>query len=200
MEVSDVLKDAWAAVEAAELPSEIQPVAFREAVRLLSPVSSATTSAVLMPGHSTDSTPGIAEPDGGAVHVPVSEREIYDRVVEHTGVDRQKLEHLVHMDDDGPRMSVAGLKLGKNNAERARAVAQIITMVRSFGIGDTDTPLEVIRAECDRLKVYDSANFSSQVRALNGYVITGTGQNRRVRAKSAAVQAFSGFVDGLLTD
>ncbi|WP_241060380.1 hypothetical protein [Streptomyces marispadix] len=200
MEVSDVLKDAWAAVEAADLPGEIQPVAFREAVRLLSPASSATTSAMLTSGHSTDSAPGTVEPEGSAAHAPIAEREIYDRVVEHTGVDRAKLEHLVHMDDDGPHMSVPGLKLGKSNAERARAVAQIIIMVRSFGIGENETPLEVIRAECERLKVYDSANFSSQVRALNGYVVTGSGQNRRVRAKSAAVQSFSGFVDSLLTD
>ena len=37
MEVSEVLKKAWSAVADADLPESIQTVAFREAVRLLSP-------------------------------------------------------------------------------------------------------------------------------------------------------------------
>ncbi|HEY8788107.1 MAG TPA: hypothetical protein VIM10_03090 [Actinopolymorphaceae bacterium] len=41
MEVSAVLKKAWSAVEEAGLPDHIQPIAFREAVRLLSPIGDA---------------------------------------------------------------------------------------------------------------------------------------------------------------
>jgi hypothetical protein len=124
---------------------------------------------------------------------------MYDKVVAQTGVSRDKLEQIVHLDDDGPRISIPGLKLGRNNAERARAVAQVLTIVRGFALGENETPLDVIRGECERLKVYDSANFSSShMKALNGYVINGTGQNRRVRAKGQGIAAFPGVVDSLL--
>lgn len=108
------------------------------------------------------------------------------------------MEQVVHLDSDGPKVSIAGIKLGKNNAERTRAVAQILAMARGFGLGESETSLEIIRAECDRLKVYDSANFSSHMKALNGYVITGTGQNRRLRAKGPGIAAFPGFMEKLL--
>jgi hypothetical protein len=62
-------------------------------------------------------------------------------------------------------------------------VAQTLTIARGFGLEENETPLEVIRSECTRLKVYDSANFSSQLAKLAGYVVSGSGQNRRLRAK-----------------
>jgi hypothetical protein len=123
---------------------------------------------------------------------------MFARVEQHTGVDSKKLERLVHLDDNEPKISISGLKLGKNNAERTRAVAQILTVTRSFGLEENETPLEIIRTECDRLKVYDSANFSSYMRALNGYVVTGNGSNRRLRIKSPGVSAFPALVDNLL--
>lgn len=202
MEVSEVLKEAWAAVTDAELPEKIQEVAFREAVRLLNPVPSA---AVAVPragnanGKGGETAGGSGGKDSsGEGKINVSEDEMYANVVAQTGVNRDKLEQVVHLDDDGPRISLAGLKLGKNLSERARAAAQILTITRGFGIGENETSLEVIRAECERLKVYDSPNFSSQMRAITGYVINGTGQNRRLRAKSPGIAAFPGLVDSLL--
>jgi hypothetical protein len=128
----------------------------------------------------------------------VSEQTIYDRVVAQTGVDRDKLEQVVHLDGDTLKVSIAGIKLGKNNAERARAVARIVTITRGFGLEESETSLEVIRAECDRLRVYDQNNFSGHMKALDGYVITGAGTSRRVRAKGAGIEAFTTLVDGLV--
>lgn len=205
MEVSETLKKAWAAVEGAGLPERIHEVAFREAVRLLVPVPAAGAPAAAAPregkpsgtGDSGTGGPGVGGSNGdGGIEVP--EDEIYDRVVTQTGVDRDKLEQVVHLDGDVLKVSIPGLKLGKNNAERARAVAQILTITRGFGIEENETSLEVIRSECDRLRVYDQNNFSSHMRALVGYVITGTGTNRRVRAKGPGVAAFPALVDYLL--
>lgn len=204
METGDVLKKAWAAVQDAGLPPEVQPVAFREAVRLLAPrhTAPAPTAAPHSDGRG-NSGRGRGEDrndsNGGREGPVASEDQIYDRVVAQTGVDRGRLEQLVHLDDD-LRVSLPGLKLGKSNSERARAVAQLLTITRGFGLEENETPLEVIRAECDRLKVYDSANFSSHMKALSGYVLNGTGQNRRLRAKGPGIQAFPGLVDGLLGD
>jgi hypothetical protein len=95
-------------------------------------------------------------------------------------------------------VSIPGIKLGKNNAEKTRAIAQILTIVRGFGLDEAETSVEVVRAEAIRLKCYDSANFSSQLGKLSGFVITGSGTNRRIRSKAAGIQAFPGLVDSLL--
>lgn len=202
IEVIEVLKKAWIAVEDAGLPEGIQSVAFREAVRLLVPATSAPGAAAL----------GVVKPNGnggaGAVGsgggsqgdsgITASEDEIYVKVAAQTGVDRNRLEEVVHLDGGVLKVSIPGLKLGKNNAERARAVAQILTITRGFGLEENETSLEVVRAECDRLRVYDPNNFSGHMKALVGYVITGTGSNRRLRAKGPGIAAFPGLVDSLL--
>jgi hypothetical protein len=203
MEVSDVLKKAWSAVEAAALPEEVQPIGFREAVRLLAPNGSIAAPAP--PKAATRVGTGDAGSASGSANgddqqVSVSEDEIYDRVVEHTGADRGRLEQVLHLDDGSVRVSLPGLRLGSNNAERTRAVAQILTIARGFGMEETETSLEVIRSECARLKVYDSANFSSHIGKLTGYVVSGSGQNRRLRAKSPGIQAFTALVDALVGD
>jgi hypothetical protein len=204
MEVSEVLKEAWAAVEAASLPDSIQPVAFREAVRLLSPAKypAPPLSQTPPPGYLRGASHGGVGPtgDGGSENVglAVSEDEIYAKVVEHTGVDRDKLEQVVHLDGDSLKVSIPGIRLGKNNAEKTRAVAQILTVVRGFGLDESETAIEVIRAEVSRLKCYDSANFSSHLSKLSGFVLTGSGTNRRIRAKSTGITAFPGLVGSLL--
>jgi hypothetical protein len=130
--------------------------------------------------------------------IRVSEDYMYSAVVAGTGVDRGKLEQLVHMDDDGPHVSIPGRQLGKNNAERTRTVAQALAIVRGFGLAENGTLIDVIRAECERLKVYDQTNFARYMKALDGYVINGTGQNRRLRARGAGIAAFPNLVDSLL--
>lgn len=200
MDVSETLKTAWAAVERADLPEKIQETAFREAVRLFAPVEAVTSPPARLVREETPKAGAedvTAQNAGGAVSV-VAESEIYERVAAHTGVDRDLLEQLIHLDGDAIKISVAGLRLGKNNAERARAVVQILTIARGFGFEETDTPLEVIRAECDRLKVYDQANFSGQVKALSGYVVTGSGNHRRVRARGAGIQGFPALVTSIV--
>lgn len=199
MDVSETLKKAWTAVEDAGLPEKIQEVAFREAVRILVPASTAQVKEPPAAKPSGNGGSG-AGPSDGTTGSDVSEGEIYDRVVAATGADRDKLEQIFHLNDDGLRLSLPGIKLGKTNAVRARTVAHIITIARGFGLEEAETSLEVIRTECERLKVYDSANFSSHMKGLSGFVINGSGQNRRLRAKGPGIVAFPALVDGLLGD
>jgi hypothetical protein len=205
MDVSETLKKACAAVEDADLPEKLHEAAFREAVRLLVPapvviVPASGVQRVGKPGGTDGGGAGGLSSGGwnGDSGITVSEDDIYDRVVAHTGVDRGELEQVVHLDDGALRVSIPGLRLGRNNAERARAVAQILTITRGFGIEEHETSLDVIRAECDRLRVYDQNNFSSHMKALTGFVITGSGANRRVRAKGPGIAAFPALVDKLL--
>jgi hypothetical protein len=201
VEVSEVLQKAWTAVGEAGLPEQIQETAFREAIRMLIPGIGAAADLPRVRRIEGNGGSMVIGSDGNSSNagdgVTVSEDEMYAKVVAQTEVDQAKLEDLVHMDDDGPHVSIPGLKLGRSNADRTRAVAQILTIVRGFGLGESGTLLDVIRAECERLKVYDQTNFARQVRALDGYVITGAGPNRRLRAKGPGIAAFSNLVDSL---
>jgi hypothetical protein len=210
-DVSELLKKAWDAVEAANLPSEIQALAFREAVRLMSPTEadSAGVSAQIGTGVSGGSggaggsgsgSSKSATSGGNADAITVDEYEIYRRVAEQTGVDRDKLADLVHLDDGVLKVSIPGIKLGTSNSEKTRAIAQILTIVRGFGLEEHETSVEVVRAEAQRLKCYDSANFSAHLSKLNGYLITGSGTNRRIRSKAAGIHAFPGLVDSIVSD
>lgn len=211
MEVSETLKKAWTAVEDAGLPEKIQEVAFREAVRLLVPTqvfaaapaaeAPRTAGQTGKPGAESGAT-GSGSSGGGSngdgSKITEAEDTILDKVEQHTGVSRGKLDELVHLDDGVPKVSLPGIKLGRSNADKTRAIAQIITIVRGFGLDEQETSVELVRAEAQRLRCYDQANFSSQIKALNGYLITGSGTNRRIRAKSAGIAAFPAFVDSLL--
>lgn len=211
MEVSETLNKAWTAVEDAGLPEKIQEAAFREAVRLLVPtqVMAAAPAAASRTGQTGESdaasgSTGSGSSGGGSnsdgPKITVAESTILDKVEQHTGVSRDKLEELVHLDDGVLRVSLPGIKLGKNNADKTRAIAQILTIVRGFGLVEDETSLELVRAEAQRLKCYDSANFSSQIKVLKGYLITGSGTNRRIKAKSGGITSFPAFVTRLLGD
>lgn len=211
MEVSETLKKAWAAVEDAGLPDKIHEVAFREAVRLLVPVPVVTAAPAAAPrvsgqagksgstggGASTGGSGGGGS-NGDGTKITEAEDAILDKVEMHTGVPRTKLEELVHLDDGVLKVSIPGIKLGKNNADKTRAIAQIITIVRGFGLDEQETSVELVRAEAQRLRCYDQANFAAHLGKLNGYLITGSGTNRRIRAKSAGIQSFAALVDSLL--
>jgi hypothetical protein len=203
MDTSEVLKEAWAAVEKASLPDKIHEVAFREAVRLVSPPVGAAAGGKsgragksAAGGGGTGNTSGSSATEGS---IQMSEDELLAKVVEQTGADQAKLEALVYLDEGVLKISLPGIKLGKNNADKTRTVAKILTIVRGFGLEEDGTSVELIRSEAQRLKCYDPANFAAHLTKLDGYVITG-GPNRKVRAKAAGIEAFPSVVDALSAD
>ncbi|WP_432887444.1 hypothetical protein ACQPYH_05395 [Kribbella sp. CA-245084] len=206
METSEVLKKAWAAVKEADLPEKIHEVAFREAVRLETPVQQGMGQGPAGSGKPAGGSggPGGSGRTGGSGSgggpkssegdITLSEGELLSKVVEHTGADLGMLENLVHLDEGNLRVSLPGLKLGKSNADRARTIAHLFTIIRGFGLDEDGTSVELVRNEAQRLKCYDSANFSSQLNSLAGFVITGSGSNRRIRAKTGGIQEFPNLV------
>lgn len=209
MEVSETLKKAWTAVEDAGLPEQIQQVAFREAVRLLVPIHAVAAPAAtaytsgqagnygVVSGFTGSSTSRDSS-NGDGSKITEAESTILDKVEQQTGVPWAKLDELVYLDDGVLKISLPGIKLGKNNADKTRSIAQILTIVRGFGLDEDETSLELVRAEAQRLKCYDSSNFSAQVKVLDGYLVTGSGANRRIRAKSGGISGFPAFVDSIL--
>lgn len=201
MSTSSVLQEAWSAVEEADLPERIHEVAFREAVRLIAPPA----VALAQPARAGQTSPSgaAATASGGQAGVgnslnenaiSLSEDELVRKVSNGTGADADALGNLIYVDDGVLRLNLPGIKLGRNNADRTRTIAAVFTVVRSFGLDEDDTSVELVREEAQRLKCYDSANFSSQLKALQGFVIKGAGNNRRIQAKGPGISEFPNLV------
>lgn len=185
MDVSEILKKAWKAVEDAGVPTQVEEVAFREAVRLLSPASAAPPTAARQTGPTEARRAAAAggrerKVENGAT-TKVSDEELYEQVAGHTGVEKGKLERVVHMEDGVPQVALTRVQLGSSNAKRAQAVAQVVAVARALTLREAEPPLDAIREECERLRVYDPGNFSTQMRALDGFQIKGAGKARRIR-------------------
>ena len=116
-------------MEEAGLPKDIQPIGFRER-RWAAPAGSVgappTRSTLARVGAvNKGSTSGNST--GDDQNVAVGEDELYDRVAEHTGVDRGRLEQeSFHLDEGSVSVSLRGLRLGSDIMRRTRVVAQIL--------------------------------------------------------------------------
>lgn len=208
---AEVLKEAWSAVEDAGLPEKIQEAAFREAVRLIAPPApvSVQSGREGKPGRGSGGSGNAGSKGSGGSNsggegeenaITMSEEDLVSKVAIGTGADAEHLENLIYLDDGVLHINLPGIKLGKNNADRTRTIAAIFTIMRSFGLDEDDTSVELVRDEAQRLKCYDSANFSSQLKALQGFVIKGSGVNRRIQAKGPGISEFPNLVSRLAGD
>jgi hypothetical protein len=203
MDVSEILRMAWRAVEDAELPDEVRQTAFREAVRLMGPQLAVPVSPTPPPVTiETRRTTAAGGPDAATQRgraTTLSENEFYEKLTTNTGVEKGKLERIVHIEGDVPQITLTRVKLERSMSKRAQAVAQILSVARLFGLNETETSLDVIRDECERLKVYDSKNFSTHMRGITGFQIKGGAtKSRRVKALETGIKAFPTLVDSLL--
>jgi len=124
---------------------------------------------------------------------------IYSAVAEETGVPVEELERVFHTDGSVVKLLGPSSKYGSTTTDRARAVAQIVTVVRRVGMGLADTSFEAIKDACETKHCYDHKNFASHhLGKLDGFVVKGEKKNRRLEAKGAGIASFAAVVDSIL--
>ncbi|MGV1080835.1 MAG: hypothetical protein ACOYD1_13500 [Candidatus Nanopelagicales bacterium] len=136
------------------MPEHMQALAFKEALRSLLGTVPQTEqfhqATKLKSGGGKQIS--VSAPGGDAT---VDEDAVIAGVSEHTGVPVEKLERVFHLDTGAVKILVNHSALGANAADKTRAAAQIITVVRKVGMGHTDTDFDIIRDECQRKHFYD---------------------------------------------
>ncbi len=204
MQVVESIKSAWAAVEESGVPKHMEDIAFREALRAL--LGTNVPAGTVNAKKATAKTPG----DGAATKVEgknsdegagewLDEDTVIASVSAETGVPVEKLERVFHIDGGVVKLLGVHTKYGPNTADKARSIAQLVTVVRRVGMQKNDTPLTVIKAACDSKHAYDGKNFTSKhMTSVSGCVIKGEGQNRRLEAKNVAITAFPALIDQIL--
>lgn len=207
MELAESIKTAWAAVEDSGVPENMQELAFKEALRSLIGPSRPVAPAGRDVGADTGGGSGDGswqsgyEPGDGDGTNTADEQAVIAAVSEHTGVPRERLEQVFHLDNGAVKVSVNHNALGKNSADKARATAQIITVVRKIGMGHNDTDFDIIRDECQRKHFYDGKNFASgHMPGIDGFVVKGEGRHKRLEARTSGISAFPGLIDKVLGD
>lgn len=186
MEPTEVLRKALQAVGEAEVPDDLRELAFAKAVDLYSrpdqpqpPVDEGGAERV------GQISPGVQSefPASDGLANVASALGIDPNYVEEFFAETEE-EELMFTHDPDP--------LGTNNADRARAVSLLLACARQYGGYDsTSTSYATLKEECERLHIYDSKHFSTQVSGMTKFfVVSGSGQSRTFKAKpSAKVEA-----------
>lgn len=196
---------AWAAVEASGVPDPVRSAAFSEALRaVLAPVTSVPEFRRVQQPENAKTGRGRTHTSAGDAPADISapavaEAEVLRLVSEETGVSIDSLEQIIVVDDGTVKLIGAHTKFGTKAAEQARTVAQIVTVVRKLGMGENDTPYDIIRAACESKHCYDSKNFASDhLPKIAGFVTKGEKNGRRLEARGAGIAAFPALIEKVL--
>lgn len=186
-DVGVLLAEAAAAVAAADLPEDLREVAFSKAVDLLAG-EGAPEAPVKIDGLPVESS----EP---AIGWGVA-------LTQATGRSAAELEHVFFLSDDGdPLVGVNPSRLGANAATRTRSCLLLLACARQVSGFEDRTQANVLRAECQRLGIYDQANFGATLGGLRDWFnITGSGGGKIVRVKPGGRDAFKKLLDELVDD
>lgn len=201
MDLTKSIEAAWAAVEASGVPDHMQELAFKEALRaLLGPSQPALQQVKQTPKPPSGGGGKQSSADDGGDGATVADEEtVIAALVEHTGVPAEKLEKVFHVDTGVVKLLVNHNSLGNNAADKTRATAQIITVIRKIGMGHADTSFDVIREECQRKHFYDAGNFANKhLPNIEGFAVKGEGRNKKLEARNGGINAFPALVDKVI--
>jgi hypothetical protein len=197
MEMAETIRTAWVAVEESGIPEPMRELAFRETLRVLLASAKSATQDGEVVATGGGSLP--SEEPRGKSSSSIDEATVLSAIADRTEVPIEKLERVFHLDDGVVKVLIRTSALGRTNADKTRNVAQIITVARKLGLGSADTPFSIIRDECDRLHILDTANFASKhLPNIEGFSVKGDGRNRRLEARSIALDAFPALIDKVL--
>lgn len=176
MAVSDMIAEAWKAVQDAGIPEPLQEVAFKEAMAVLAAgvAPAPVADQLAKTGGASKPNAPIGGPKAGTRTKPKREpstaeligtvlpdEELFDKFANETGLSRGELEEVFYFDSGKPILNGPARQLGDNLAAQARTVAVALTAAYHYALDVRDVPASKIADECKRLKCWDTDNFSA---------------------------------------
>jgi hypothetical protein len=161
MEVDDLLRQAWKAVEKAGIPKALHEVAFKEAVDILrsgKPLESTKTTVVVKPKKraTPEKQDGEAQPEDAP-----DEDTFFATLAEESGVPEADLRDILNL-AKGRKVQVTppSRTLGTNETQQAQTVIALVAGARSRGLGEKPIKASAVRDELKRKNCFSSGNFS----------------------------------------
>jgi hypothetical protein len=169
--IENVLREAAAAVEAAELPDDLRSAAFAKAVDLIAGTKE--------PG--AQSTTSTAETEPRKMS---NDRELLSKIAERLEVDPELVSEAFAIEDGEPSLAVARTKLANTDQGAAKQIALLVAAARQAAGVEDWTDSSVIREAVVSYNRFDTNNFAKAVNALeDDFSFSGKGQARRVRVR-----------------
>ncbi len=178
IELAERLREAAEIVKQAELPENLQPVAYERTLDTLgvtataAPASNTTTGA---PGTVTDAPAPPGE--------PATSEGTLAQIASRLGLDPSLAARIYDEEDGQLRLILrkAMLPEPERKAASMRHVALLLVVGRQAAGLEEHTPYDAIREECLELKVYDRPNFATEIGKLE-FRTTGPRNSREARA------------------
>jgi hypothetical protein len=161
MEPTATLKAALQAVTDAAIPGDLREIAFTRAIDML-----------------RGETPGSGGA-GGATTLGLK------KVADALGVPYERIEMLLVEHDEGLQVAADPGALGTSTKERAKGVALLLAAGRQLGGWDEGPTSDVhIRAEVDRLGLYDTTNYAKHMKDVTSWLdVNGSGKSATYKLK-----------------
>lgn len=173
-QVADLLTRALSAVDTAKVPEDLREAAFKAAISLMTGGSSAAPPA--------PPAPPATQQQGGKQSGSSSGSELIDRIAEELDVEPAMLRRLFADKNGEPELIVKSSKLPKPKAAAAADLALLIMASRQAAGIDDYTEAEVLRGTVKRYGKFDSANFATQMKSLDNFILT-DGKGASVKRK-----------------
>ena len=156
MEVEELLRRAWKAVESSGVPDGMQELAFKEAIEFLK-VEQSGVDASASPKHERRSPKSAKSGDEGS-----GQGEVLEKLAHEAGVDLHEVTDVLQVTEDGKvQVTTRTSDLGKNTAEQARTVIVLVASARAIGMDEGPVVADAVREELQRKRCYQQNNFAS---------------------------------------
>jgi hypothetical protein len=162
VEIDELLRQAWKAVQKAGIPEALHEAAFKEAVERLgssdSPAKEPKKTGRVEKRGKRDST---TERKPSAGEIP-DEDSFFSAVATESGLPETDLRDLLILTQDGKvQVTTPTKNLGKSIAEQARTVIALVAGARAKGLGEHPVKADSVREELNRKHAYDRPNFAA---------------------------------------
>ena len=214
MDVEELMKRAWEAVQKSGVPEPLQAVALKEAVDFLKAEEGVGREEEDLPGDdSKPSEPGrtagrasrgrkpaaASKQADKRLKVPVpDESTFFSRLADESGVDEQDLRDVLRLEEDGTVLiSPATKNLGSSKAQQSKSVIALMGGARAFGLGEDPVDADAVRTEAKRKRCFQENNFATGALAPMRGFNAGSHRNEIVLT-SKWIEEFSAAVDKAL--
>lgn len=181
--LTERLRAAVQAVDAAGVPDDLREIAFTRALDALlgapGPSQSAADSvATAAPQESAAASR--ADGDGPVV-----------RLARKLGIDERTAQQVYDIDEDGLHLVLSPAKFNTKVTYAMQEIAQLIVAGRqASGLDEDWTSADEIRKACESRGLYSPGNFATQVKKIerDGFRARGSGRNREFKASAVGFE------------
>lgn len=183
--VEEILRQAADAVAAADLPKEVQSVAFGKAVDLIAGVP-----AEIQPRHGAKGKSQNREAD--------DPDDPLQKIATRLGVDRELLDETLEVEDGAVSLTIARSKLASQKTKGTKQIAVLVAAARQAAGIEEWTETKTIRVVADDYGKYDSPNFAASLSELGDFFsFSGSGQGRKLKMRRAGFDEAAALIKRL---